>query len=156
MHRNLGGRCRWLGEQCRTWCLHRREGSLDTLFYHSHRDLQLWIMSHCGMTSGDMKRIDVFERRRYRILRRVSWVERKMKKWVLYNIGSVLMLRKSRPTDERNMRVFDHIVRQNSIEKPNTREDGRHAPKGQACKDLVLGFKRMHNAEHGGCIPAGD
>ncbi len=77
-----------------------------------------------------------------------------MKKWVLYNIGSVLMLRKS--TDERKMRFFDHIVRQNSIEKNDTREDGRHAPKGQACKDLVPGFKRMDNAGHGGCIPTGD
>ncbi len=45
--------------------------------------------------SGDKRRVDAFGLCCYRRLLRVSWVERKMNKWVLEKIGSVLMLRKS-------------------------------------------------------------
>ena len=67
------------------------------------------------MTSGDKKRVDAFELWCYRRLLRVSWVESKTNKWVLEEIGSVLMLRKSMA--ERKMRFFGHIVRKNGMEK---------------------------------------
>ena len=55
------------------------------------------------------------------------------------------------------MRFFDHFVRnKNSMKKTATGEDGRQAAKGQTCKDLVPGFKRLYQAGHCGCIPTGD
>ena len=68
-----------------------------------------------AMTSGDKKLVDAFELWCYRRLLRVSWTERKTNKWVLEKIGSVLMLRKSMA--ERKMRLFDHIVQKNGMEK---------------------------------------
>ena len=68
-----------------------------------------------AMTSGDKKRVDVFELWCYRRLLRVSWVDRKTNKWVLKKIGSVLMLRNSMA--ERKMRFFGHIDRKNGMEK---------------------------------------
>ena len=65
--------------------------------------------------SGDKKRFDAFELWCYRRLLRVSWTERKTNKWVLEQIGSVLMLRKS--MSEMKMRFFDHLVRKNGMEK---------------------------------------
>ena len=53
------------------------------------------------------------------------------------------------------MRFFGHIVKKNSIEKKtDTGEGGRQAARGQTCKDLIPGFKRLDKAGHD--IPIGD
>ena len=86
-----------------------------------------------------------------------SWTERKTNKWVLEKIGSVLMLRKSRPyVGEKDEVLWPHLPEERYGEKTDAREDGRQAEKGQTSNDLVQGFERMDQAGHGCCVTASD
>ena len=78
-----------------------------------------------------------------------------MNKWVLEEIGSVLMLRKS--MSERKMRFFGHIVRKNGMEKRlmEGKMEGKRR-KGQTSNDLFPGFERMDQAGHCWCNTTGD
>ena len=96
----------------------------------------------------DKKRVDEFELSCYRRLRQGVLCGAENDKWVMDKIGSVLMLRKSMA--ERKMRFFGHIRKQHG-KNTDTGEDGRQAAKGQTCKDLVPGFKRLDLC-HGACI----
>ena len=51
--------------------------------------------------------------------------------------------------------LWPHRPKKNSA-KTDTLEGRRQAAKGQTCKDLFPGFKRLDKAGHCGCIPTGD
>ena len=70
----------------------------------------IYACQSCAMTSGDKIRALMHSNcGTIEGLFRVSWVERKMNKWVLGKIGSVLVLRNGMA--ERKMRFFDHLAR---------------------------------------------
>ena len=73
---------------------------------------------------------------------------------MLDKIGSVLMLRKSMVEGEDEV-LWPHRLK-TALKKTDTGEGRRQAAKGKICKILVPGFKRLHEAGHGRCIPSGD
>ena len=66
---------------------------------------------------------------------------RKTSKWVMDKIGSVFMLQKEYGGEVDEV-IWPHRPK-TTLEKTDSGEDGRQAVKGQTCKDMVPGFKRL-------------